>query len=108
MGQPIDVLPLQGGFIESGRRHQMIGDRRDLLGLQDSKRLGPDVLERCALDNTVIRKELQHVACLEQVLVVLHLVFIHPLLGRTFGRIRIASHVMNQTRQQIMYYPQSG
>ena len=60
---------------------EMVGDDVDLLALQDSKRLGPDVLEGCALGDAVIRKELQHVAGLVQVLVALRAIFIHPLLG---------------------------
>ena len=54
------------------------------------------------LGDMVIRKEFQHVSCLLQVLVALCAVFIHPLLGRAFGRIRRASDVMNQTGQQIV------
>ena len=72
-----------------------------LLALQDGKRLCPDVLKG-ALGDAVIRKELQHVSSLLQVLVALCAVFIHPLLGRAFGRIRRASDVMNQPGQQIV------
>ena len=98
-GQRLDVLPLQGGFVESGFGRQMIGDDIELLALQDRKRLGPDVLEGGALGDAVIRKELQHVASLVQVLVALCTIFIHPLLGCVFGRIRRASDVMNHTGQ---------
>jgi hypothetical protein len=64
MGQRIDVLPLQGGFVASGLGRKLIGDDIDLLALQDGKRLGPDVLEGSALGDAVIRKELQHVSSL--------------------------------------------
>ena len=102
MGQRIDMLPLSGGFVESGLGGEMSGDEIDLLALQDCKRLCPDVPEGGALGDAVIRKELQHVSCLVQVLVALCAVFIHPLLGRAFGRIRKASDVMNQSGQQVV------
>ena len=55
MGQHIDMLPLQGGFVEFGLGRQMIGDDIDLLALQDGKRLCPDVLKG-VLAAMVIRK----------------------------------------------------
>jgi hypothetical protein len=80
----------------------MIGDDINLLALQDRKRPGPDVLEGGALSDAVIRKELQHVSSLVEVLVALCAVFIHPLLGGVFGRIRRASDVMNHPGQQMV------
>jgi hypothetical protein len=93
--QPIKIVPLKGGFVESRVCGQMIRDERQLRVLEHAKRVCLDVLEGHLWRHTAIRKEFQDLPGLVQMVVPLDTGCIHALLGGIFGRIGVPSAMMN-------------
>ena len=102
MGQLIDVLPMERGFIESDVSRDMVRNKVELVGLKNPKGLGLHLIEGRVRWNTLVGKEFEHLACLVQVLVVFSAVFMHLVLGHLFGLIAIASDMINQAAQPVV------
>ena len=67
--QLVDMVPLEGGFVEACLRDQVIRDEVELGTFEDSERLRLDVLERGLGRDAGVREELQDLPGLVQVLV---------------------------------------
>jgi hypothetical protein len=100
--QLINMVPLKGGFVESRVCGQMIRDELQLRALENAKRVCLDVPEGRLWRDMAIRKELQDLPGLVQMVVSLDAGRIHALLGSIFGRIGVPSDMINQARDWMI------
>ena len=100
--QPVDMVPLEGGFVEACLRDQVIRDEVELGTFEDSERLRLDVLERGLGGDAGVREELQDLPGLVQVLVPLDARGIYPLFGGRLRRVGEPPDVINQAVDQII------
>jgi hypothetical protein len=94
--QAIDMIPLEGGFVEVAVRRDMVGNPIQLLAFENTKGGGLDVLEGRLGGNTFVGKEFEDVPSFGKVLVAFHPRGIHPVLGGLVRRVHVLADVMNQ------------
>ena len=97
--QLIDMLPLQGGFIKTGVRGDMLSDQIERRTLKDTKRLGLNVLKGCLRRNMVIGKQFQHLPGFGEVLVSLDTIVI--------DRVEANKGTKGFTAFQLIYFTMS-
>jgi hypothetical protein len=101
-GQPIDMLPLKGGFVEVATCRNMVSNHRQLLAVENPKGGRLDVLEGRLRSNTLVGKEFEDVPGFGEVLVAFQPRGIHALLGGLVGRVHVLPDVMNQAVEEMI------